>query len=74
MTEITVTVSGPAGSGKSTISQIIKDSLDLAGIKSRIEDEDAPPMSHSTLTTRLNAISSRVDVRICQQQQRKPIS
>lgn len=74
MTQITVTVSGPPGSGKSTISQILKDSLALAGVKSRIEDEDAPPISAGMLATRLGAIRSRVNIRIRQQQTIETIS
>jgi deoxyadenosine/deoxycytidine kinase len=68
MQTITVTVSGKPGSGKSTIAQVIKDALDIAGIESRLEDEDGVPLA-STFTKRIEAIGGFAKVRIRQEQE-----
>jgi len=41
--QVTITVSGRTGSGRSTIAKVIADALAARGFKPVVEDDDPPP-------------------------------
>jgi deoxyadenosine/deoxycytidine kinase len=67
MTELKITVSGPVKSGKSTVTRLIKESLDRFGIPVLIENEDSKVADVQTHTEKLYSARNSLIVKIYQE-------
>lgn len=56
MNELTITVSGQAGTGKSTIAQLISHALDREGFKFELVDDSIEGKVETTFMKRIRAI------------------